>query len=263
MAGHFYVISPCTRRLQWLRPARRGLSTIAGSLSLFVHGAQRHARNSICVTYGSQTVHARLRGGGDNPLLRGGGGGAAATRFQTCESLNSKSGRHDFVVVETIDFYEDEEAELPPPMSLRDVQALNKAAPFGEEPEEEEAAEGEKEVEVRSCLMTRTSPCILGTNMRQQHDEAGEEVATEGGSKKAGEYLDRHMACCGRGTHVLSCPTVVVWSKCRRGQARGNMACGNHGQGGRSARVRMRSLASAFRRAARQRILCLKLTSQA
>jgi Pre-mRNA splicing factor PRP21 like protein len=31
-------------------------------------------------------------------------------------------GRHDFVVVETIDFYEDEEAELPPPMSLRDVQ---------------------------------------------------------------------------------------------------------------------------------------------
>lgn len=30
--------------------------------------------------------------------------------------------RHDFVVVETIDFYEDEEAELPPPMSLRDVQ---------------------------------------------------------------------------------------------------------------------------------------------
>jgi splicing factor 3A subunit 1 len=37
--------------------------------------------------------------------------------------LCRRLGRHDFVVVETIDFYEDEEAELPPPMSLRDVQA--------------------------------------------------------------------------------------------------------------------------------------------
>ncbi len=63
--------------------------------------------------------------------------------------------RHDFVVVETIDFYEDEEAELPPPMTLRDVKALNKAAPFGEEPEEAEQAEetdGKAEVEVRLSL---------------------------------------------------------------------------------------------------------------
>lgn len=37
------------------------------------------------------------------------------------------------MVVETIDFYEDEEAELPAPLTLADVKALNKAAPFGEE----------------------------------------------------------------------------------------------------------------------------------
>jgi hypothetical protein len=49
--------------------------------------------------------------------------------------------RHDFTVVETIDFYADEDAELPPPMSQRDIVQLNRAAL---EPEEEEpdAADG-------------------------------------------------------------------------------------------------------------------------
>ena len=30
-------------------------------------------------------------------------------------------GRHDFATVETIEFYEDEDAELPPPMTLKEV----------------------------------------------------------------------------------------------------------------------------------------------
>ena len=33
------------------------------------------------------------------------------------------------MVVETIDFYEDEEAELPPPMTLRDVQVCLQTVP--------------------------------------------------------------------------------------------------------------------------------------
>ena len=33
---------------------------------------------------------------------------------------------HDFVIVETIDFYEDEDEELPPPMSLKELIAFNK-----------------------------------------------------------------------------------------------------------------------------------------
>lgn len=43
--------------------------------------------------------------------------------------------RHDFVVVETIDFYQDEEAELPAPLTLAEVKMLNKAGPFGAEEE--------------------------------------------------------------------------------------------------------------------------------
>jgi len=34
---------------------------------------------------------------------------------------------HDFVIVETIDFHQDEDADLPLPMTLKDVIALNKA----------------------------------------------------------------------------------------------------------------------------------------
>ncbi len=48
--------------------------------------------------------------------------------------------RHDFVVVETIDFFREEENELPPPMALKEVVALNKAAPY--EADEDEAEDG-------------------------------------------------------------------------------------------------------------------------
>lgn len=33
---------------------------------------------------------------------------------------------HDFVVVETIEFFDDEDEELPPPLTLKDVIAMNK-----------------------------------------------------------------------------------------------------------------------------------------
>ena len=46
--------------------------------------------------------------------------------------------RHDFVVVETIDFFREEENELPLPMALKEVVALNKAAPYEAEEEETE-----------------------------------------------------------------------------------------------------------------------------
>ena len=49
------------------------------------------------------------------------------------------------MVVETIDFYADEDAELPPPMTQRDVIILNKAGLEDGEPLEEEAADAAKD----------------------------------------------------------------------------------------------------------------------
>ncbi len=34
--------------------------------------------------------------------------------------------RHEFVVVETIDFYDDEDDELPPPLTIKDIIATTK-----------------------------------------------------------------------------------------------------------------------------------------
>ena len=48
--------------------------------------------------------------------------------FAAPESFAWLWRRHDFVVVETIDFYDDEDAQLPEPMTQRDVILLNKAA---------------------------------------------------------------------------------------------------------------------------------------
>jgi hypothetical protein len=50
-----------------------------------------------------------------------------------------RNSRHDFVVVETIDFFREEENELPPAMALKEVVALNKAAPY--EGDDEDAEE--------------------------------------------------------------------------------------------------------------------------
>lgn len=47
---------------------------------------------------------------------------------------------HDFVVVETIDFFEDEDAELGPPITLKEIIAMNKSRPYEAEQEEREAA---------------------------------------------------------------------------------------------------------------------------
>lgn len=69
--------------------------------------------------------------------------------------------RHDFVVVETIDFYQDEEAELPAPLTLAEVKMLNKAAPFGAEEEAalEDDADGKPdsaEVIYGACVSRRS-----------------------------------------------------------------------------------------------------------
>lgn len=50
---------------------------------------------------------------------------------------------HDFVVVETIDFADDEDKELPPPMTLEEVIRRSKVSPM-----EEDIVEPEKEVEM-------------------------------------------------------------------------------------------------------------------
>ena len=52
------------------------------------------------------------------------------------------------MVVETIDFYADEDAELPPPMTQRDVILLNKAGLEDEDAAPEEDTEAGKEGKV-------------------------------------------------------------------------------------------------------------------
>lgn len=69
--------------------------------------------------------------------------------------------RHDFVVVETIDFFDEEDAELGPPVTQKDILLLNKSHPEEELDEEAvkaaEAAAAEvllpsKRVFVRVCF---------------------------------------------------------------------------------------------------------------
>ncbi|KAK9819320.1 hypothetical protein WJX74_005429 [Apatococcus lobatus] len=63
---------------------------------------------------------------------------AAAASLAEAERLAMQAiDWHDFVVVETIDFYDDEDAQLPEPMTQRDVILLNKAA------QEQEAAQAD------------------------------------------------------------------------------------------------------------------------
>lgn len=55
------------------------------------------------------------------------------------------------MVVETIDFFDEEEGELPPPMTLRELVALNRAAPYEEEQPGPGAANGKPaDMEVRA-----------------------------------------------------------------------------------------------------------------
>ena len=70
-------------------------------------------------------------------------------------------------MVETIDFYDDEDAQLPEPMTQRDVVLLNKAA------QEQEAAQAdiaeaqqdgkEDNMEVYGCLPSRIMWMLSGT----------------------------------------------------------------------------------------------------
>ena len=43
-----------------------------------------------------------------------------------CTHTHTSRRRHDFVVVEMIEFYDDEDEELPPPLTLKDVITMNK-----------------------------------------------------------------------------------------------------------------------------------------
>lgn len=54
---------------------------------------------------------------------------------------HNASCRHDFVVVETIEFDEDEDDELPMLLTQRDVVLMNKAGPLEEEDQEPSAAQ--------------------------------------------------------------------------------------------------------------------------
>ena len=64
------------------------------------------------------------------------------------------------MVVETIDFFDDEDAELPPPMTQRDVVLLNRAGAFEEEEAAKtaagEAGKGQEDMEVSHALSVST-----------------------------------------------------------------------------------------------------------
>ena len=57
---------------------------------------------------------------------------------------------HDFVVVETIEFAEEEDEELPQPMTVEEVIRRSKAAA---DEEEEEATEAGKEMEMEMAVV--------------------------------------------------------------------------------------------------------------
>jgi hypothetical protein len=46
-----------------------------------------------------------------------------------CPPPWNSAGRHDFVVVETIEFFDDEDASLPGPMTLKEILTANKVRP--------------------------------------------------------------------------------------------------------------------------------------
>jgi hypothetical protein len=51
----------------------------------------------------------------------------AHRHFADVNTLIITACRHEFVVVETIDFYDDEDDELPPPLTLKDIVMATKA----------------------------------------------------------------------------------------------------------------------------------------
>ncbi|BDA49786.1 Splicing factor 3A subunit 1 [Coccomyxa sp. Obi] len=94
---------------------------------------------------------------------------AAAEQIEAERAAMQAVDWHDFVVVETIDFYADEDAELPPPMSQRDVILLNKAQQLEDEQEEAAAAAdnaGRQEVqmdETERAMLAEANAAANGT----------------------------------------------------------------------------------------------------
>ena len=68
------------------------------------------------------------------------------------------------MVVETIDFFDDEDAELPPPMTQRDVVLLNRAGAFEEEEAAKtaggEAGKGQEDTEVSHAFICEHFYCM-------------------------------------------------------------------------------------------------------
>jgi hypothetical protein len=109
---------------------------------------------------------------------------------------------HDFTVVETIDFYDDEDDELPPPMSLKELIAFNKQQQAqGGMPQEAEAAEED----------TDMAQVGRGCDKQQQELEAGEDclgVGSHGwfvcGGGGGGSTFPHRRGHGGRDAHMMA-----------------------------------------------------------
>ena len=88
-------------------------------------------------------------------------GGVSHAGVACISDARSNSCRHDFVVVETIDFYADEDAELPPPMTQRDVMLLNRAGPMDEEDAAPDAAAPDARGKVRDMRARQSCRRVL------------------------------------------------------------------------------------------------------
>ena len=65
-------------------------------------------------------------------------------------------------MVETIDFFREEENELPPPMALKEVVALNKAAPYegdDEDADEDGAQSNGRPQDMQVCRRAAAALC--------------------------------------------------------------------------------------------------------
>lgn len=73
-------------------------------------------------------------------------------------------------MVETIDFHDDEDAELPPSMNIKDVMALNKARPFEQEDAEQGAGANADVEEVEMDVEMDDEERALITEAAQENE---------------------------------------------------------------------------------------------
>lgn len=82
------------------------------------------------------------------------------------------------MVVETIDFFREEESELPPPMALKEVVALNKAAPY--EADEEDAEDAAQPNGRPHDMQVRPSDSVPARSVLHSCDFARYEMSGSG-----------------------------------------------------------------------------------